>query len=603
MKTPFIRHIPVDVVENLKWRARVHRRVIKDPSFAKVMWDACAVDPLFYICGFGYTYDPRCEPFAKLPFILYPFQREGLLGIIDAINKHDLLVEKSRDTGASWMCILAFEWMWHFFPLKSFLMGSRTEDYVDNAENPKSLFWKLDFFQTHLPKWLMPHGFNRAEHRRKMHLINPDNGSVIDGESTTGQFARGDRRTAIFLDEFAAVEFGHKVLPATRDATRSRIFNSTPLGGKGAFYDLSLTAIKKLRFHWSEHPEKRKGLYTTDEEGHLVILDEENYPEDYKPILDGKLRSIAYDHEEARSSPREMAQEWDINYLGSGYQYFNAGAIQEAIQKYARPPIVIGDLEYDSITGEVIRFREDENGHIRLWCLLDKDGNIPKEHKAVLGVDVSAGTGSSNSCLAGYDAVTNEKILEYTNPYIRPEEFAKQAVAIACWMGKAYLVWESNGPGRQFGSRVMELRYSNIYLRKREEAIGKKVSQIPGWASTRETKLVLVGDYRSAVEKGMCVNRSKRALEECLEYIFDPQGGVSHSCADDKSDPSGARSNHGDRVIADALAWRGMSERKIIPKLRKPDVPIGSLAWRMERRKAAKQKPGRQLLRSEGWRW
>jgi len=603
VKTPFIHHVPTGMLENLKWRSAVHKRVMEEPGYAKVIWDACAIDPLFYICGFGYTYDPRCEPFAKLPFILYPFQREGLLKIIDAINKRDLLVEKSRDTGASWMCILAFEWLWHFFPLKSFLMGSRTEDYVDNTENPKSLFWKLDFFQDNLPTWLMPNGFNRAEHRRKLHLINPENGSVIDGESTTGQFARGDRRTAIFLDEFAAVEFGHKVLPATRDATRSRIFNSTPLGINNAFYDVSQTNIEKLRFHWTEHPEKRKGLYTTNENGHLVILDKENYPKDYKPILDGKLRSIAYDYEESRSSPREMAQEWDIDYLGSGVQYFDSDRIQIAIRTYSRPPIVIGDLEYDSVTGDPIRFRENENGHIHLWCLLDKDGNIPREHKAVLGADVSAGTGSSNSCLCGYDAITNEKILEYTSPYIRPEEFAKQAVAIARWMGGAYLIWESNGPGRQFGSRVMDLRYSNIYFRRREEAIGKKISQIPGWASSRETKLVLLGDYRSAVEKGTCVNRSKQALEECFEYIHDPKGGVSHSRADDKSDPSGARDNHGDHVIADALAWRGMIERKNTPKSKKPNIPVGSLAWRMAQRKAMKSESGQQLLRSEGWRW
>lgn len=595
METPFKHKVPTEITANLKYRAKLHRRVIEEPAYSHALWDACALDPLFYISAFGYTYDPRCQPFAKLPFILYPFQEGALLQILEAIGSHDLFIEKSRDMGASWLSVLAFEWMWHFRNLQSFLMVSRTENYVDNAENPKSLFWKIDFFHENLPLWLMPPGYKRSDHRRKLHIKNPDNGSVIDGEATTGQVARGDRRTAILLDEFAAVEQGQHVLASTRDATRSRIFNSTPLGIANAYYDVGQTKIKKLSLHWREHPLKSRGLYETDKKGKLRILRKEGYLGDYHPILDGTLRSPEYDLQESRSSPREMAQEWNIDYLGSGHQFFQPESIQQAIRKYAKSPVVIGDLEYDSLTGEVIRFREDPNGRLKLWCLLDKDGNIRKEHRAVLGVDVSAGTGASNSCLAGYDATTSEKILEYANPYIRPEEFAKQAVAIARWMGGAYLLWEQQGPGRQFGPRVVELGYANIYLRKREEAISKKVSNIPGWASTKEGKLQLLGNYRSAIEKETCINRSREALEECLEYIFNPQGGASHARASNKDDPSGANTNHGDRVIADALAWHGLSERKSIPKPEKPEIPVGSLAWRRQQRKQEEQKPNRRF--------
>ncbi len=623
MKTPFIKYVPTEICANLKWRAKVHKRVMEDPSYASVVWDACAADPLFYISGFGYTYDTRREPFTTLPFILYPFQEKGLLTILEAIGHHDLLIEKSRDMGASWLCCLAYEWMWHFasrLSAPSFLMGSRDATYVDNSANPKSLFWKIDFFHDHLPKWLMPPGFKYSEHRRKMHLTNPANHAVIDGESTTKNFARGDRRISILLDEFAADKDGASVMPSTLRATNSRIFNSTPQGINNTYYDIAQTNIKRLRFHWSEHPEKQKGMYSTNDDGTLRIIDEEFYPAEYRPILDGKLRSIEYDIDESRSesTPRMMAQEWEIDYLGSGEQFFLPASIQEAISRFVKPPVLIGDLEYDSTTAEPIEFRESPQGRIKLWGLLDKNGNLPRDHKYVLGCDVSAGTGASNSVGCAYDVKTNEKVLEYVNPYIRPEEFAKQMVAIARWLScdnrkglslwrqpimiGAYLLWESNGPGRQFGSRVMELQYGNIYFSKKEEAISKKVSKIPGWASTKERKLTLIGDYRAAVEKGMIVNRSKEALEECLEYIFDPQGGVAHARENNKDDPSGAKSNHGDRVIADALAYRGLSERAKKPKKsNEPEIPIGSLAWRQKQREANKPKPGRQLLSSEGW--
>ncbi len=601
VSAPFNHLVPKDVRANLRWRAAVHRRIIEDPSFAEVIRDACAKDPLFFINGFCWTHDPRREPDTKLPFILYPYQEESILEILRAINSYDLLIEKSRDTGASWMNLVAIIWCWRFFKGLTFLLGSRVEDDVDKAGNPKSLFWKVDFLVDNLPSWLRPANYDKKLHRCKLHIENPENGSVVEGESTTIDFARGARCTAILLDEFASVPDGHRILKATRDATKCRLFNSTPKGTGNAFYDIRQKPIKKLRIHWSAHPLKAAGLYTTDENGKLKILDPAGYPEDYKPILDGKLRSPWYDNECTRAAnAQEIAQELDINYLGSGCQFFKADAIQEAIRKYALPPFLVGDLEYDDATAEPIKFREDPSGHLRLWLLLDRDGNPSKSHKYSLGNDVSAGTGASNSCGQVWDQVTCEKVAEYVNAYVRPEQFAKQIVALARWLGGAFLVWESGGPGRQFGDRVKELGYGNVYLRRREEAISGDVSDIPGIAQTRDTKLAIMGEYRDAVEKGSAVNRSQESLEEALEYVYGPDGGVVHARASSKTDPSGAKSNHGDRAMADALAWKGIKEREIRPKEEAPEIPVGCLAWRNQMREQEKQPSNRELDKS--WR-
>lgn len=605
---PFAHHVPRDVEQNLKYRARIHRRVIEDPSYADVLRDACARDPIFYINAFGYTLDSRPSidnPFTKIPFILYPFQEKGLLKILHAISapSYDLFIEKTRDMGASWLCVLAFEWMWHFSPKLSkptFIMGSRDKTYVDDAANDKALFWKIDYFHEHQPDWLMPKGYDREQHRHVMKMVNPENGALITGETTTKNFARGARATAILLDEFAAVDQGYAIMPSTLAATKCRIFNSTPQPGGNAYADLRHTSIKKLTFHWRDHPIKSKGMYRTNTDGTLYVIDHSGYPKDYKPILDGKLRSPEYDDYESRSSPRQMASEWDIDYEGSGHQFFTPSAIQEAIRKFARPPILVGDLGYDSVTGEPLTFREREGGHIHLWSLLDGDGKMGGNRKFIVGVDVSVGTGSSNSVLAAYDEANHEKVLEYANPYIRAEDFAFQAVAIARWLNKALLIWERNGPGLPFGSRVIELGYGNIYLRKREDKIFKEVTQEPGWYSDPKTKQSLLEEYRSVVEKGTLINRSKIALEETLEYVFTPTS-VAHSRENDKADPTGAKANHGDRVIADALAYRGLTERKFLPKSAKTVIPIGSLAWRQKMHEDNKPKPGRQLLKSKGW--
>ncbi len=600
--TPFNARVPKEIKENMAWRARVFRKVMDDPSFADVIRDACAKDPLFFINGFTYTYDPRREPFSKIPLILYPFQEDAILDLIRAINNHDILIEKSRDMGASWICIAAVFYCWLFRRDLSFLFGSRVEGYVDDPGNPKSMFWKVDYLLNHLPPWLQPKGFDRKVHRRKLHIGNPELGSVIDGESTNENFARGDRRTAIVLDEFAAVEQGHRILKATRDATNCRMFNSTPSGINNAFYDMTKRNIQKLTLHWSVHPMKSIGLYTTDEQGKLKILDKRGYPDVYVPILDGKIRSPWYDTECKRAAnDQEIAQELDIDYLGSGFQFFSADLVRERIREHARPPVLIGDLEYDDETGEPIAFRENPDGNLKLWCLLDGAGKPPLDHKYSAGADVSAGTGASNSALVGWDCNTLSKVWEYANPFIRPEAFAKQSLAIIKFFGNAFIVWESGGPGRQFGSRIMDLGYNNVFLRKREEALSGKVSDIPGVAQTKETKAQILGAYRTGIEKGVAINRSKEALEETLEYIFGPNDSVIHSRSASKTDPSGAKSNHGDRAMADALAWKGVFERK--PKPRKesssPDIPIGCLAWRNKMREKDKQPANRQL--DETW--
>lgn len=598
ISVPFNAQVPKEVRANLKWRAIVHRRVLTDPEYADTLRDACSRDPLFFINGFTWTYDPRRTPFPKLPFILYPYQEEAILEILQAIGSYDLLIEKSRDMGASWLCVIAPFWCWKFKSGQSFLFASRVDDYVDKTGNPKSLFWKFDYILNNLPTWLKPQGFNRNEHRTKSHIENPENGSVIDGESTTDNLARGDRRTAILLDEFAAVDQGHRVLSATRDATKCRLFNSTPSGTNNAFFDIKQTGIKKLRLHWSTHPLKAAGLYTTADNGGVKLLDKEGFPIGYIPVLDNKLRSPWYDTECSRAANlQEIAQEIDIDYLGSAFQYFNAAIVNEKMRRYARQPFLVGDLEYDETTGDPIRFRESPDGRLRLWCLLNKESKPSIDHKVVLGNDVSAGTGASNSCIAGWDMSLQEKVCEYVNPHIRPEAMAKQAVALARWFGGAFLIWESGGPGRQFGSRVMELGYSNVYLRKNDESISGKVSDIPGVAMTKETKLVIMGAYRAALEKGECINRSKEAVEETLEYVFSPDGGVVHSRASSKTDPSGAKANHGDRVIADALAIKGMSERVQKTTREEPVIPPGCLKWRMEQRRLAKQPSNRELTK------
>ena len=596
--------------------AMVRRRLLWDgahvPGAAREIREACAKDVLFWVNYFCWTHNPRLDP-AVVPFVTYPFQDEAILEIQDAIrNGRDVAIEKSRDMGASWLNVLVPLHQLQFSSMKSFLFVSRNESYVDEQGNPKSLFWKIDFLLKHQPRWLKPLSLVR----KSMHLENGTNGTVLSGESTTGEVARGDRRTAILLDEFAAFETkaGYAALASTQATTNCRIFNSTPKGVANAFYDVvKKSSAKVIRMHWSQHPEKNKGLYTAERDedtGRMKLkllsdwrgvvevcqkgsklVKKVAFPEDYPFVLDGKMRSPWYDRECSRAvNPVEIAQELDIDYQGSDYQFFDPMAVERYKEQWCREPEMTGDIGIAVEQGNALRITASPKGHFSMFVPLDASGRVPADEKFVLGVDVSAGTGASNSTFAAYSRRTNEKVAEFADPTILPDNFARLVVAAARFFNDAMVVPDRSGPtGEVFVRRVLAEGYTNLYFRRNERKIGAPKTDEPGVWLNPAMKTAVLTQYRDAIGRVTVVNRSERAMDECLRFIMTQNGNVEHSSATNANDPSGARTNHGDLVIADALATLALTENAVRDVPQEQRVPYNSLAWRMreERERAA----------------
>ena len=446
--------VPREPAKNLEWRQSLLE--LAKHGGANKLWQMCREDPAFYINSFVWTLDSlRHADAPALPFILYPYQEDGLLQMDEAIGHHDVVIRKSRDMGATWLILALFEWRWHFWEAQSFLIASRDASYVDAATNPKALFAKLDYILSQEPRWLQP-----KFTRRKMSLFNNDTQSVINGESATGELGRGDKRAAMLWDETAAWEKsdGYNAMRSTSATTACRIINSTPQGQGNAYADMLKTTQHRLTFHWSEHPLKRRGLYTA-KDGVLELLDKDyKHPAGYNFVLDGEYpkRSPWFDEWcAAHGNIRSMiAQELEMDLAGSSSLFFDVDLIGRLIAKTTTPPLHIGDLTY-SVDGHPGEWCETINGKTRLWCT-PCNGKLPPGPYCV-GCDIAAGTGASNSVLVVAHCVTGEKVLEYASSHTRPEEFAVFALAVCRWAHNAYLIWEALGPGRQFGARLIEL--------------------------------------------------------------------------------------------------------------------------------------------------
>jgi len=617
MDFPYYSGVPKDFSENLKWRRDLLTRAAGDEVFAEAAYRMCAEDLLFYINGFCWTYDPRDQQVPNKPFITYDFQDDAIGEFCTAINKgFDLAWPKSRTMGASWMALTVIEWFWHFRYDLSFLLISRNQDYVDQSGNPKSLFWKIDFLHQNQPKWLLPAGRWagwRDPNRRLLHVKNADTNSVIDGESTTGDAGRGDRRTAMLVDEHAAFELndGYKVLKSSRDTTKCRLFNSTPQGAANAFFEVVHdSAAKVRRMHWSEHPIYSAGLYISekvngamtvkrldDYSGDVTVLRKEweqpkdmKFPDDYPFILDGKLRSPWYDTECSRCvSPQEIAQELDIDFLGSAYQFFDQSFIQKLIAEYCVPAKMRGELIYDPITLKPEGFQPGSKGNLHLWFnipgsnpILDNKDYF-KGKKFGIGSDVSFGTGASNSVTSICDLETGQKVAMWKSPNIEPGRFAELTVALAKWFNGGKLIWDASGAsGRVFTKRVVEVGYTKVYYRTDEEKFRKRISDQPGYYLNPEDRAIVLRDYRAALEGRNFINFSEAGMKETLQFIVEPGGKVEHSAALNSQDPTGAREAHGDEVIADALVSRLRIINYKEPDQDEKEAPWMSPAWRLK---------------------
>jgi hypothetical protein len=572
---PWYDTVPKDPVANLAYREELIQAVDGDKKAEREIWCACRREPLFYLNAFGWTYDPRLpEGQKKLPFITFDIQDEALYEIFRALGYYDILIEKSRDEGASWICLEAFLHQWHFQREMNLGMTSRKADLVDSSGNPDCLFWKLQYQLANEPDFLCPNYTHR-----EMLLKNTEQKSTIVGESATGEVGRAGRTWAYFMDEFAAFdrEDGYRALAATGDNTESRVFNSTPRGTGNAFYDVRQNpAVKKVQLPWYEDPRKNGGLYRGNPKtGEVEIqvrtpngrrLPLYRYMPDYQFITDDKVRSPWYDYQCARRAhPMLIAQELDMDYQSSTFTFFDESVLNTIIDTQTRPAVMSCDFVIDPETKEIIRMYETDSqkGPWHFWISIDPETHLPPMNRRyAMGVDISAGTGASNSCMSIVDIDTGEKVGEYANPNITPERLAIPAYVIAHLFREAYLIWENNGPGRPFGKRLLELGYVNFYHRRDDVSIKRKVSDIAGWASTKETKYQLLSDYRDAQYDGSFTNPSRVAVAECREYIHLADGSVDHADAVSSLDPTGAKHSHGDRVMADALAWKACKDMR-----------------------------------------
>lgn len=627
---------PKDVTENRLYRAWLLQACDTQARQTAVM-ERSAEDIVWWIDSTCWQYNPDERGHEVEPFICYEFQETALRRTMKRLLEFRLPVlwEKSRKLGATWLAMFLEIHQCLFHKRQKFLNLSHSEQAVYRPDDPDTLFWKMDFIHQHLPDWM-----TRAVRKKKLTFWYPGTQSSATGAATTERSGVGGRGTVI-ADEFSKHPKDWEILGQTVD-TGPQLFIGTHYDLGSAFYDLSRRPdTYKILMHWTDHPKRRQGRYRSDPTlplGYEILDTAFVFPpqcpkcsglttvrvgeptpccsEDEDQVLarpycfitDGKptggphpgIRSPAYDFEcVKRANERDMAMHWDINPQGSQSQFFDSIMLRQRIMEHCFEPYWRGELRCDTSAGRPLRLVPDSEGPLKLWIRPTSNEAVPVGLYGG-GSDLSTGGGNTPSVFSLGDAATGLKVLEFATAHLSPERFAPYVTAL-CWLfhdkdgTPALLAWEANGPGEMFGKTVIGLGYRRLYYRRSEQFFRTATkSDVPGWWSNPSSKRVLFDSYKAALVSRAFVNRSEPALRECSQYRYsDRKDAVEHPKDIGGERPEEARSNHGDRVMADALCWLALEQlgagRPVALRTEEEPPPIQSFAWRRMRREQQKR--------------
>lgn len=617
--------IPRTLRDNLRFRKELHSSLESDKGAQEAFLALLRIDPKIAYNALFFTFNPRNQRgMRNVPFILRETQAEAVDALHDGFeNRYDITIDKARDEGATEIVTKYIALMCRVEEQVMALVGSRKAEFVDNRVNlsadcselsgdHKSLFHKICYTYNTSPQWFRPRVL-----KNYMHLEICDTGSYINGEATNDNFGAGDRRTILFIDEIGRVEHSvaRSIIGSVSDTCDFNIFCSTHWYGPEHPYNELLTtnSSKVIVLPWEKNPDKKPGMYRSPDHGKIEIKDIEYYRgicheifdyvqpnevfdlmelkrnvEKTRPDLlsvfdkisfvadggdfnDGGWRSAWYDREviRRRHNRRDIARNIDRNPMGSGNNFFSIIHLRRARIETVIPPIHRGSFHFEKSADEKIlpgscRINDGvPGGPLKIFTHL-VSGRLRSDRNYIVAVDVSRGTGASNSVANILDANTCEQVGIFTSPNYPPEAFGDLVVGLLHWIGweRTFLIWEANGPGQAFEKRILFHGFTNFYIPRDERARHKKRQNKRGWWSTpgpNGTKYSMLEDLDIALSQGLrgskhqlkVTLRDEETVAEMERYIQYENGSLGPS--DSIEDSVGARATHGDRVIAIGL--------------------------------------------------
>jgi hypothetical protein len=347
---------------------------------------------------------------------------------------------------------------------------------------------------------------------------------------------RGTTPTIAHLSEVAFWTHDEKILAglfqgiSEADGTEV-ILESTANGVGNAFHRLWLGAMKgeneyiPIFIPWFLTPEYRRKTYEgfecTEEETAL----KEKYELDDEQIYWRRLKVAESGGDKFRqeypSTPEEA-------FIVSGSNVFDIEKLNNLV-----PQPILAQREFDY---ESCLFDDAPRGSLEIY-------KYPTfEDAFVIAGDVSLGVGQDYSC--GVVLNSNREVCAvYRNNTIDPSKYGDLLFYLGRYYNNALLGVESNSMGIATLNRLKQMNYQNLYHQTKVANVSEEEGQRLGWRTTSQTKPMIIGFLKNAIENEDVWIPSRVMIDELMNYVADTNGKTN-----------AITGHHDDTVVALAIA-------------------------------------------------
>ena len=431
----------------------------------------CAMDPTHFFRKYAYITHPVK---GRVLFHLYPFQEDTLREF--RANRFSI-VNKSRQLGISTLVAGYALWTMLFNKDKTVLC------IATKQETAKGMVEKVQFMYNNLPAWLRGNQKPISDNKLSLKLAN---NSQIVATSAASDAGRSYAVSLLLIDEAAFIEGIDKIYTSIKPtiATGGGIIALSSPNGIGNWFhkmyteaEINKNDFKAIELKWNLHPDR------------------------VAPVDEGWEQ-----RERANMSPREFAQEYDCDFLGSGNSVIEPDNLSFYEQTFIQEPVE----------------RRFMGGDFWIWSYPDYSRNY------IISADVARGDGSDYSAFHVIDVESCEQVAEYKSQ-IGTREFGHMLVSVATEYNNALLVPENANIGWDVVNTIIEKGYQNLYYSPRaygEMNIDKWMAKmdseqnVPGFTNSQKTRPLVISKMESYIRDRHFIFHSKRLLEELRVFIW-----------------------------------------------------------------------------------
>jgi hypothetical protein len=433
----------------------------------KAEYIKCATDPVHFFRKYCYITHPVK---GRVLFHLYPFQEDVLN---DLRNNRFSIINKSRQLGISTLSAGFALWTMLFQKDKTVLC------IATKQETAKGMVEKVQFMYNSLPTWLKGNIKPISDNKLSLKLAN---NSQIVATSAASDAGRSYAVSLLIVDEAAFIEGIDRIYTSIKPtiATGGGIVALSSPNGVGNWFhkmyteaEIGKNEFKAIELKWNLHPDRDEKWEAT---------------------------------ERANMSPREFAQEYDCDFLGSGNSVVEPDILSFYEETFIQDPIE----------------RRFMGGDYWIWAYPD----YSKQY--VVSADVARGDGSDYSTFHVIDAISLEQVAEYKSQ-VDTRTFGNMLVSVATEYNNALLVVENANIGWDVVNTIIEKGYPNMHYSPRaygemhmDKWLDKmdKEQTVPGFTTSAKTRPLVISKMEAYIRERQFTFHSKRLLEELRVFIW-----------------------------------------------------------------------------------